>query len=79
MTLLQTLSLKQVEVASDFYYHGMTQKAIAAKRGISRQAVVKLLSKARAHLTKLGTPEPQRYKPHHGRMRQIPEAFSRMI
>lgn len=70
-TLLQTLSHSQIEVAADFFYHGMTQDEIAAKRGVSRQAVAKLLSKARAHLSRLGAPEPHRLKRHAGRERNL--------
>ena len=50
----------------------LTQDQIATKRGITRQAVAKLLSKARANLTRTGLPEPKRYQPFAGRMRQLP-------
>jgi DNA-binding transcriptional regulator LsrR (DeoR family) len=70
--LLQMLSLTQIEVAADFYFHGMTQDEIAAKRGVTRQSIAKLLSKVRARLLKIGLPEPQRYHAHEGRERNIP-------
>jgi DNA-directed RNA polymerase specialized sigma24 family protein len=81
MILLQTLSPKQIEVAADFYYHGMTQKQIAAKRGVSRLAVAKLLSRARAHLSKFGWPEPSRAQVirHSGRERNLSDGVTRSL
>lgn len=79
VNLLQTLSHNQIEVAADFYYHGLSAQAIADKRGVRRQTVEKLLSKARTHLARLGSPEPQRFKRHCGRERNIPDALMRSL
>lgn len=78
-TLLQTLSHNQIEAAADFYFHGLTQEEIAAKRGVTRQAVAKLLSKARAHLSRAGVPEPQRCDRHHGRVRNLNDSVLRSL
>ncbi len=79
LSLIQTLSPEQIAVTAAYYFDGLTEDEIAAKRGSTRQAVHKLLEKARNKLTRFGhqMPEPRRHDTKH--IRQVDDRLMRSL